>query len=89
MTGDRQQSDVTELKPRSTITPECMALALRLAGVIQHMRAESRFNIETFTNAAEAGVGGQVTIFAPCTRKPRPLPEARYVGEPLDSQTTF
>jgi len=45
------------------------------------MRAEGRFNVETFLRAHEAGMGGTLAIEAPCGRQQRSVPEARYVSE--------
>lgn len=58
-----------------------LVLATRFADVFQHMRAEARFNLETFIRACEAGMGGTVVIQAPSTRVKRAVTEVRYVSE--------
>ena len=58
-----------------------MQLAVRLAVVIDNMRAEGRFNLETWLNAVENGMGGTVVVKAPCISQKRAVPEARYVSE--------
>lgn len=81
MQGD-DEPELPVTLPTSSISPECMGLALRLATVIEGMRAEARFNVETFISAAEHEVGGHITMAAP--RKSgsrRRSPEARYKGE--------
>lgn len=83
----RGDDDVSKLQvpktiPDHEVSPECMRLALRLATVIESMRAEARFNVETFISAAESELGGHITMAAP--RKSggrRRSPEARYKGE--------
>lgn len=80
MAGDEDEPEPRI--PQTRISPECMALALRLATVIESMRSEARFNVETFIAAAENEVGGHITMAAP--RKSggrRRSPEARYKGE--------
>lgn len=62
-------------------SPQAMQLALRLAAVIDKMRAEGRFNLETWLNAVEIGMGGTVVVKAPCVSQKRSVPEARYVSE--------
>lgn len=56
-------------------------LALKFAPLISRMRAEGRFNVETFLRAFEAGMGGTLALEAPCSRQQRIVPEARYVSE--------
>lgn len=79
---DVEREHVPKSIPDRQISPECMKLALRLATVIESMRAEARFNVETFVIAAESELGGHITMAAP--RKSggrRRSPEARYKGE--------
>jgi hypothetical protein len=62
-------------------SPETMELALRLAGVVEHLREEGSFNLEQWLAAAERGMGGTFILQAPHKRTKREVPEARYFVE--------
>lgn len=63
------------------LSPEALALGLRVARIVHHMRAEARFNMETFVRACEAQVGGTFVAEAPCARQKRTTLEAQYRSE--------
>lgn len=73
--------DDEPLLPQPRVTRETMQLALRLADVVERMRAESRFNLETFLSASEAGMGGNAVFTAPHGRTRKEVPECRYTSQ--------
>lgn len=78
---DLLEMGVTERVDDPSVSPETMALALRLAAALEHTRAESTFNVTQFLAAVEAGMGGNLVISAPHTRAKREVTEARYACE--------